>query len=313
MKILVTGASGFIGAAVCRQLTSENQNVLPVYRNAHSSGLNIGNINGSTNWNSALSNITHVIHTAARVHIMSENVAAPLPEFRRVNVEGTLNLARQAAESGVTRFIFISSAKVNGEQTNAGIAFTEEDVLSPDDPYAISKHEAEEGLRHLASETSLEIVIIRPPLVYGPGVKANFLSLMKLISIGFPLPLGRIDNRRSMVSLDNLIDFITTCITHPEAANQTFLVSDGEDLSVTQLLRRLASAMDIPSRLIPVPSTWLQLGLSIVGKKSIANRLCGSLQVDITKAKTLLGWSPILSVDAGLNKTAKFFLGNSSK
>jgi nucleoside-diphosphate-sugar epimerase len=313
MKILVTGASGFIGTAVCRRLISESQNVLPVYRNARNSGLGIGNINGSTNWNSALSNITHVIHTAARVHIMRENVTDPLHEFRKVNVEGTLNLARQAANSGATRFIFISSVKVNGEQTKAGTAFTEEDVSGSDDPYAISKYEAEEGLRCISSETKMEIVVIRPPLVYGPGVKANFLSLMKLVKIGFPLPLGRIDNLRSMVSLDNLVDFIITCLHHPEASNQTFLVSDGEDLSVTQLLRQLASAMDMPSRLIPVPSALLQLGLSIVGKKSIANRLCGSLQVDITKARTLLGWSPILSVDAGFNKTAKFFLENPSK
>jgi nucleoside-diphosphate-sugar epimerase len=313
MKILITGASGFIGAAVCRQLISENQNVLPVYRNTHSSGLKIENINGSTNWNSALSNITHVIHTAARTHIMRDNVTDPLSEFRKVNVGGTLNLARQAADSGVTRFIFISSVKVNGEQTKTGTAFAEEDVSGSDDPYAISKYEAEEGLRCISSETNMKTVIIRPPLVYGPGVKANYLSLMKLIRTGLPLPFGSINNRRSMVSLDNLIDFIIICIAHPEAANQTFLVSDGEDLSVTQLLRRLASAMDMSSLLIPIPSTWLQLGLSIVGMKTIANRLCGSLQVDITKAQTLLGWSPKSSVDAGLKKTAMFFLENSSK
>jgi nucleoside-diphosphate-sugar epimerase len=313
MKILVTGASGFIGAAACRQLISENQNVLPVYRNTHSSGLGIGNINGSTNWCNALLSISHIIHTAARVHIMKENVNAPLPEFRKVNVEGTLNLARQAAESGVKRFIFISSVKVNGEQTKSGMPFIEENITRSDDPYAISKFEAEEGLKHIASETNMELVIIRPPLVYGPGVKANFLCLMKLLHTGFPLPLGKINNRRSMVSLDNLIDFIITCTTHPKAANQTFLVSDGEDLSITQLLKRLASAMDIPSRLIPVPSILLQLGLRIAGKKSIANRLCGSLQIDTTKARTQLGWSPLLSVDAGLNKTAKFFLEHFSR
>ncbi len=313
MRILVTGASGFVGAAVHRRLTSEALDILPVYRNDHHSGLAIGNIDGSTDWSSALTNTTHVIHTAARVHIMKESVADPLQAFRKVNTEGTLNLARQAAEAGVTRFIFISSVKVNGEQTKAGMAFTEEDVSGSDDPYAISKHEAETDLRRLASETRMEIVIIRPPLVHGPGVKANFLSLMKLVRTGFPLPLGKIDNRRSMVSLDNLIDFIITCITHPKAANQTFLVSDGEDLSVTQLLRKLASAMDMPSRLIPIPSSWLKIALSVVGKKSIADRLCGSLQVNITKAQTLLDWSPKWSVDEGIKKTVKFFLENSSK
>ena len=313
MKTLITGASGFVGAAVYSRLMSESLDTLPVYRNDHHSGLAIGDINGSTDWSSALSNITHVIHTAARVHIMKESVTDPLEAFRKVNTEGTLNLARQAAEAGVTRFIFISSIKVNGEQTKAGMAFSEEDVSAPDDPYAISKHETEIGLRNLAAETGLEIVVIRPPLVYGPGVKANFLSLMKLVRIGIPLPLGGIDNRRSMVFLDNLVDFISTCLHHPKAKNQTFLVSDGEDLSVTQLLRQLASAMNMPSRLIHVPSTWLQLGLSLVGKKSIADRLCGSLQVNITKAQVQLGWSPKSSVDEGIKKTAKFFLENSSK
>ena len=313
MKILVTGASGFVGAAVIHRLTSEAQNVLPVYRNAHHSGLAIGNINGSTDWSGTLTKITHVIHTAARVHIMKASVTDPLEAFRKTNAEGTLNLARQAAEAGATRFIFISSIKVNGEQTKADMAFTEKDVSASDDPYAISKYEAEVGLRNLATETGLEVVIIRPPLVYGPGVKANFLSLMKLVRVGLPLPLGRIDNRRSMIFLDNLVNFISTCLHHPKAKNQTFLVSDGEDLSVTQLLRKLASAMNTPSRLIPIPSSWLKIALSLVGKKCIADRLCGSLHVSITKAQTLLGWSPISSVDEGLKKTVKFFLENSSK
>ncbi len=313
MKILVTGASGFIGSAVCRRLRSEEIDVLPVYRNEHPLGLTVGNINGTTDWCDSLMDITHVVHTAARVHVMKESVADPLLEFRRTNVDGTLNLARQAVASGVKRFVFISSVKVNGEQTKTGRAFTEENTSVPTVPYDLSKYEAEIGLRKLALEENMEIVIIRPPLVYGPGVRANFLSLMKLVSTGFPLPLGGIDNQRSMVSLDNIVDLIITCINHPAAANEIFLVSDGEDLSVTELLRRLASAMDVPSRLIPFPLSWLQFALSIVGKKSIADRLCGSLQVDITKARTLLGWSPPWSLVDELEKTAKFFQENSSK
>jgi nucleoside-diphosphate-sugar epimerase len=313
LKILVTGASGFVGAAICRQLTSESKNFLPVHRDGQQLGSSIGSINGSTDWSNALKEISHVIHTAARVHVMKGKGTDSLSKFRKVNVEGTLNLARQCAESGVKRFIFISSIKVNGEQTTNGMAFTEKDEPRPCDPYAISKHEAEERLRNLALETSMEVVVIRPPLIYGPGVKANFLSLMKIVKAGFPLPLGRIDNKRSMVSLDNIVDIIITCLTHSKAGNQTFLISDGESLSVTQLLNRLASAMDLPSRLIPIPSPYLQFGLRIIGKQSIANRLLGSLQIDNTKIKTMLNWSPILNVDEGLRKTVKFFIENSQK
>jgi nucleoside-diphosphate-sugar epimerase len=313
VKTLVTGASGFVGAAVCRQLISESKNFLPVHRNDHQLGSAMGSICGSTDWSNALKEISHVIHTAARVHVMKEKDTDSLSKFRKVNVEGTLNLARQCAESGVKRFIFISSIKVNGEQTSNGMAFTEKDEPEPCDPYAVSKYEAEEGLRNMALKTGMEVVVIRPPLIYGPRVKANFLSLMKLVKAGFPLPLGGVDNKRSMVSLNNIVDIIVTCLTHSKAGNQTFLVSDGEDLSVTQLLKRLASAMDVPSRLITVPSPCLQFGLRIIGKQSIADRLLGSLQIDNTKIKTLLNWSPILNVDEGLSKTVKFFIGNSQK
>jgi nucleoside-diphosphate-sugar epimerase len=313
VKTLVTGASGFVGAAVCRQLISESKNFLPVHRNDHQLGSAMGNINGSTDWSNALKKISHVIHTAARVHVMKEKDTDSLSKFRKVNVEGTLNLARQCAESGVKRFIFISSIKVNGEQTANGMAFTEKDKPAPCDPYAISKYEAEEGLRNMALETGMEVVVIRPPLIYGPGVKANFLSLMKLVKTGIPLPLGRIDNKRSMVSLNNIVDIIVTCLTHSKAGNQTFLISDGEDLSVTQLIKRLASAMDVPSRLIPIPPFCLQFGLRIIGKQSIADRLLGSLKIDNTKIRTLLNWTPILNVDEGLRKTVKFFIGDPQK
>jgi UDP-glucose 4-epimerase len=239
---------------------------------------------------------------------MHDKAADPLTEFRKVNVEGTLNLARQAAEAGVRRFIYISSIKVNGEQTFLGQLFTEDDLPAPLDPYSISKYEAEEGLRKLAQQTGMEIVIIRPPLVYGPGVKANFLAMMRWLRKGVPLPLGAIHNQRSFVALDNLVDLIVTCIDHPAAANQTFLVSDGEDLSITGLLRRMGLALGRPARLIPVPVFLLTAGAALVGRRDMAQRLCGSLQVDISKAQTLLGWKPPISVDEGLHRTAQGLL-----
>jgi nucleoside-diphosphate-sugar epimerase len=219
-----------------------------------------------------------------------------------------LNLARQAAEAGVRRFIFISSIKVNGEGTPLGAPYRADAQPQPADPYGISKMEAEQGLRALAGETGMEVVIIRPTLVYGPGVKANFLNMMRWLHKGVPLPFGAIHNRRSLVALDNLVDLIVTCIEHPAAANQTFLVSDGEDLSTTELLRRMATALGAPAHLLPVPSWLLEAGATMLGKKALSQRLCGSLQVDISKTRELLGWTPPLSVDAALRKTAKHFL-----
>jgi nucleoside-diphosphate-sugar epimerase len=239
---------------------------------------------------------------------MHDESSDPLAEFRKVNVEGTLNLARQAAEAGVRRFIFISSIKVNGEGTPLGSPYRADAQPQPADSYGISKMEAEQGLRALAAETGMEVVIIRPTLVYGPGVKANFLSMMRWLHKGVPLPFGAIHNQRSLVALDNLVDLIVTCIDHPAAANQTFLVSDGEDLSTTELLRRMATALGKPARLLPVPSWLLEAGASILGKKALSQRLCGSLQVDISKTRELLGWTPPLSVDAALRKTAAHFL-----
>jgi nucleoside-diphosphate-sugar epimerase len=233
---------------------------------------------------------------------MDDREGEPLKAFREVNVVGTLNLARQAAAAGVKRFIFISSIKVNGEQTPLGQLFFSHDVPSPEDFYGISKHEAEQGLRELAAETGMEVVIIRPPLVYGPDVKGNFANMIKLVGKGLPLPLGAVHNKRSLVALDNLVDLIITCIDHPGAANETFLVSDGEDLSTTQLLQGVAEAMGKPSRLIPVPAGLLKFGATLLGKKALAQRLLGSLQVDISHTQKCLNWTPPLTVKQGLQR-----------
>jgi len=259
-------------------------------------------------WSTALVGQECVVHCAARVHVMSETSQDPLSEFRRVNVEGTLNLARHAAHSGVRRFIFISSIKVNGEGTAPGHPYSADDVAAPSDPYGVSKLEAEQQLLALAAQTRMEITIIRPVLVYGPGVKANFHSMMGWLNKGVPLPFGSIGNKRSLVSLDNLTDLIATCVHHPNAANQVFLVSDGEDLSTTQLLRRTAAALGKPARLIPMPPWVLGMTARLLGKPAIAQRLCGSLQVDIAKTRELLEWTPPSSVDDSLLKTARYFL-----
>ena len=316
MKIVITGINGFIGTGLRSRLLHSGHTVIGATNKANSTRLAlegvetaaIGTVNAATDWHNALAGCEAVVHLAARVHVMRDEATDPLAEFRAVNVEGTLNLARQAAETGTRRFVYISSIKVNGEQTPPGRPFTELDVRVPLDPYGISKHEAEEGLCKLAQQTGMEVVIIRSPLVYGPGVKANFLNMMRWLHKGVPLPLGVINNRRSLVALDNLLDFIVTCLDHPAAANQTFLVSDGEDLSTAELLRRLAAALNVPARLLPVPQKLLEAGFKIVGQSVLAQRLCGSLQVDITKARTMLDWSPPVSVDEGLHRTAEHFL-----
>jgi UDP-glucose 4-epimerase len=249
-----------------------------------------------------LREVDAVIHLAARVHVMKDTALDPLAEFRRVNVHGTLNLTRQAAATGVKRFVYVSSVKVNGESTLAGQAFTETAEPNPQDAYGVSKHEAEHGLREIASQSGMEVVVIRPPLVYGAGVKANFAALMRAVQRGWPLPLGAVHNQRSLVALDNLVDFIVTCTTHPQAANQTFLVSDGHDLATPELVRGLARAAGVPARLLPVPVWVLQAGATLLGKGDAVRRLCGNLQVDISKARELLGWVPPLSVDEGLHR-----------
>jgi nucleoside-diphosphate-sugar epimerase len=239
---------------------------------------------------------------------MNENSADPLTAFRSVNVAGTLNLARQAAGAGVKRFVYLSSVKVNGERTCAEQRFMADDAAAPEDPYGQSKHEAEVGLRALAFQTGLEVVIIRPPLVYGPGVKANFARLVRAIHRGLPLPLGAIDNRRSLVSLDNLVDLVVTVVEHADATNQTFLVSDGEDLSTTQLIKKIGHALGKTPKLIPVPVILLKLAGGLIGGKEAIQRLCESLQVDIQKTRVVLGWNPPLSVDEGLQRVTEEYL-----
>lgn len=315
MKFLVTGANGFIGSAVLSRACLEAGLQLRGTVRCQKSALPVGvevilvdELSPDTNWVEAVCGIDVVVHTAARVHVMHESVADPLAEFRRVNVSGTLNLARQAASAGVKRFIFISSIKVNGEQTIPGHPYSADDVPAPTDPYGISKYEAEQKLLQLGRESGMEVVIIRPVLVYGPGVKANFLSMMRWLYRGIPLPLGLIQNKRSLVALDNLVDLIVICLQHPAAANQVFLVSDGEDLSTPELLRRVAVHLGKQARLLSVPKILLTTCAMLLGKRQISQRLCSSLQVDISKTKTLLDWVPPVSVDQALKKTANYFL-----
>jgi nucleoside-diphosphate-sugar epimerase len=314
-RIVVTGATGFVGGAVLVRLSAlANFELIAAVRKplsglpAAATSVLVAALKVDTDWRQALQAANVVIHCAARVHVMDDQSSDPLAEFRKVNVEGTLNLARQAAAAGVSRFIFISSIKVNGEGTTLGAPYIADAQAGPVDPYGISKMEAEQELQALAAATGMEVVIIRPVLVYGPGVKANFLSMVRWLNKGIPLPFGAIHNQRSLVALDNLVDLIVTCIDHPAAANQTFLVSDGDDLSTTELLRRMCEALDKPARLLPVPSRLLEVGAAMLGKKAFCQRLCGSLQVDISKTRELLNWTPPVSVDEALRKTAKHFL-----
>ena len=305
--ILITGATGFIGKTLVQRLLARPEYAARIAVRritkdlpAAAQPVLIEEIGPGTDWREAVEACRAIVHCAARVHVMEERAADPLQEFRRINVQGTLNLASQAAEAGIRRFVFLSSVKVNGEQTPLNRPFTEDDVPAPEDPYGISKREAEDGLRQLALQTGMEVVIIRPPLVYGPGVKGNFRSLIRWAAI--PLPLAAVANKRSFVGLDNLVDLIMTCIDHPAAANQTFLAGDGEDLSTAELVRRLALALGRPSRLFPLPPGILQGIASLIGRQAMMQRLCGSLQVDIGKAKGLLGWRPPCTVDEGLRR-----------
>jgi nucleoside-diphosphate-sugar epimerase len=312
-KVFVTGASGFLGTALIDRLAVQGFSCTAALRRSVASlppavqTVKFDSLDDAFDWSHALAGQEVVVHCAARVHVMNDTSADPLMEFRKVNVLGTLHLAAQAAAAGIRRFIFISSIKVNGESTQKGAPFKADDAPLPRDPYGISKMEAEKGLLALAAETGMEVVIIRPVLVYGPGVKANFQSMMRWMDKGIPLPFAAIDNRRSLVALHNLVDLIITCISHPSASNQIFLVSDGNDLSTAGLLIRMAQALNKRARLFPVPDYLLQGAAVLLGKSSISQRLLGSLQVDISKTKNLLQWEPPLSVDAALKATAVYY------
>jgi len=309
-KVLITGANGFVGRYLTHYLLSEGLSVNCAIRadtvldDKVDKKIPILSIDGRTDWTEALSGREVVIHLAARVHVMNDSSIDPLAEFRKVNVDGTLNFASQAANAGVKRFIFISSVKVNGEHTVSDKPFTEDASPNPQDAYGISKFEAEQGLLKIAQETGMEVVIIRPPLVYGAGVKANFASMMRAVKLSIPLPLGAIHNKRSFVYVGNLVSMIMRCIDHPTAANQVFLVSDGHDLSTTELSRYCAEALGVKARLLPVPQKFIEFCANLIGKRAGARRLCENLQVDITKARTMLGWTPPFSVADGLQVTA---------
>ena len=316
-RVLVTGANGFVGSALCERLTAQGTGVRAVIRTGSSSRnrspsvqvAGVDGIHAGTDWSVALAGVTHVVHLAARVHVMQEVARDPLAAFRVVNTAGTVNLARQAVAAGVRRFVYVSTIKVNGERTS-GRPFRADDNPQPEDAYAQSKLEAEILLKETGHYSGIEVVIVRPPLVYGPGVKGNFLSMLRVLRRGWPLPLASCSNRRSLVGLTNLVSLLEKCVTHPAAAGQVFLAADGEDLSTPELLSRVAHALGRKARLLPFPPAMLRLATRIAGREGIYERLCGSLQIDTGKTHELLGWAPPLSVDEELARTARWFLAS---
>lgn len=314
LKILVTGATGFIGRPLIKTLLASGFDALAMVRDegavflADDLSFRIDDLT-SEQWSKRnLSGVDVVIHLAARAHIMNDAAPNPFDEYRKINTDGTLKLARHAAEQGVSRFIFMSSIKVNGQTTPVGQPFTPLDSCDPVDPYAISKLEAEQKLLSLAQETGMEVVVIRSPLVYGPGVKANFAALIRWVHKGWPFPLGAVKNRRSLVALENLLSFIILCINHPKAANEVFLIADGEDLSTAELAMKISNAFNKELRLFKVPISVLKFGARCFGKFDRYERLTESLQVDNSKAQILLGWVPVITMDEQIQKTVAAYL-----
>jgi nucleoside-diphosphate-sugar epimerase len=321
MKIvLVTGANGFVGSALYRELRVRGYAVRgAVRRPGGRSSLypgplpegdgeiaEVGDVGPETDWSAALDQVDCVVHLAARVHVMKDAAADPLAEFRRTNTAATERLARCAVAAGAKRLVFVSTIKVNGEETRDK-SFTESDSAHPGDPYGISKWEAEQVLARVSAETGLEVVILRPPLIYGPGVKGNFLTLLNVVMRGIPLPLAAVDNKRSLLYLGNAVDALILATTHPEAAGKTFLLSDGQDVSSPELVLKLAKELDAPGRLLHCPRPLLRLGGRMLGKADAVSRLVESLQVDSSALRRELGWEPPFSLEDGLKATAEWY------
>ena len=315
MRVLVTGATGFVGTALCEMLDRRGytvraaQRVLQPRAGQAFDAVAVGEIGPSTDWNAALEDVQAVVHLAARVHVMRETATDPLSEFRYLNVGATENLAHRAAAAGVKRFVYVSSIKVNGESTKEK-AFTASAVPRPEDAYAQSKLDAERVLLEIGNRSGIEVVIVRPPLVYGPGVKGNFLSLLRWIKCGLPIPLARCNNRRSLVGITNLADLLIRCVSHPAASNKIILAGDGEDLSTPELIQRLARVLGQQVRLLSVPTSWLRFASYALGRPGVYERLCSSLQIDIAETKLLLEWRPPLTVNEEFERTARWFLRN---
>lgn len=307
MRFLVTGASGFIGRPLCMALAEAGHTVRAATRGTPLEAFETvvtGEIDGNTDWRGALAGIDVIVHLAARVHVMQEHAIDPLAAYMAANAEGTRTLAEQAAQAGVRRFVLVSSVKVNGEATAPGQAWREDDAPAPLDPYGVSKLHAEQSLRDVAARTGMEAVIVRPPLVYGPGVGANFARLMRLVDKGYPLPFGAIRNRRSMVYVGNLVDALMTCALHPAAANETFFVADEPPLSTGELVVALASAQGKPNRLFTLPTCILAAAGRLTGQREAIRRLTESLVISSDKIRTTLDWQPPYSMNAGLVATA---------
>lgn len=313
MRVLVTGVTGFVGGALARHLVvaGTNEVVAPVRQPVVLDGIStplVEDIGPATDWGSVLEGVEAVVHCAGRAHQMADRAADPIAAFRSVNTAGTLRLAEAAAGAGVRRLVFISTVKVHGPGDDEGRPFSEADQPAPADPYAVSKWEAEQGLQDLAARSGLEVVVVRPPLVYGPDPKGNMLRLLRLVERRIPLPFGAVRNRRSMIGLDNLLSALSTVLTHPAAGGRTYLVSDGEDVSTPDLVRLMAKAMDRPARLSPVPPRLLRLAGRLAGKGEDVDRLLGSLEVDSSRLARDLGWAPVRSLEAGIADMATSFL-----